>query len=200
MKETWLKLKKNDQIRNMSIAEFFIGMNVSDGALEILMTILIFNSFKTNLNLGIITSTTTILSMIAVNLYGKIYKNKDDRKLILISSIIPVLSVFLLLFSKNNITIIVYNICYVVFTTLLALTREIRLFNLSDSKIVDKNNQCEFFAIREVILNGGRVISYIMLLVAGIIGNQIVLNIVMIILTLSIVAMGISITKVKKVD
>ena len=199
-KKTWLKLKKNDQIRNMSIAEFFIGMNVSDGALEILMTILIFNSFKTNLNLGIITSTTTILSMIAVNLYGKIYKNKDDRKLILISSIIPVLSVFLLLFSKNNITIIVYNICYVVFTTLLALTREIRLFNLSDSKIVDKNNQCEFFAIREVILNGGRVISYIMLLVAGIIGNQIVLNIVMIILTLSIVAMGISITKVKKVD
>ena len=101
VKETWLKLKKNDQIRNMSIAEFFIGMNVSDGALEILMTILIFNSFKTNLNLGIITSTTTILSMIAVNLYGKIYKNKDDRKLILISSIIPVLSVFLLLFSKN---------------------------------------------------------------------------------------------------
>ena len=93
--------------------------------------------------------------------------------------------------AKNNITIIVYNICYVVFTTLLALTREIRLFNLSDSKIVDKNNQCEFFAIREVILNGGRVISYIMLLVAGIIGNQIVLNIVM---------MGISITKVKKVD
>ena len=133
-------------------------------------------------------------------MYGKIYKNKDDRKLILISSIIPVLSVFLLLFSKNNITIIVYNICYVVFTTLLALTREIRLFNLSDSKIVDKNNQCEFFAIREVILNGGRVISYIMLLIAGIIGNQIVLNIVMIILTLSIVAMGISITKVKKVD
>lgn len=38
------------------------------------------------------------------------------------------------------------------------------------------------------------------LLVADIIGNQIVLNIVMIILTLSIVAMGISITKVKKVD
>ena len=43
-----LLLLDNKQIRKMSIVEFFIGMNVSDGALEVLMTILIFNSFKTN--------------------------------------------------------------------------------------------------------------------------------------------------------
>ena len=45
-KQTWNKLKSNKQIRRISIVEFFIGMNVSDGALEILMTILILNSFK----------------------------------------------------------------------------------------------------------------------------------------------------------
>ena len=45
LKNTWNKLKKNKQIRKMSVVEFFIGMNVSNGALEILMTILIFNSF-----------------------------------------------------------------------------------------------------------------------------------------------------------
>ena len=50
-------------------------------------------------------------------------------------------------------TVIIYNVCYVIFTALLTLTREIRLFNLSDSYIVSKENQSEFFLIREVILN-----------------------------------------------
>ena len=95
LKNTFKRLSKNYQIRKMFLVEFFIGMNISDGALVTLMTILIFNSFKTNLNLGIITSITTILSIIFVHLYGKIYKNKDDKNIIIISSIIPVLSVII---------------------------------------------------------------------------------------------------------
>ncbi len=200
LKNTWKKLKNNSQIKKMSIVEFFVGMNVSDGALEILMTILIFNSFKTNLNLGIITSIATILSIVAVHVYGKIYKNRNDKNIIIASSVIPVLSVLLLLIWKNSITIIIYNFCYVIFTSLLTLTREIRLFNISDSNIVNKNNQIEFFAIREGILNCGRIIGYLMLLLAGISGSQLVLNIIMVILTLSILIMGVNIKKIEKFE
>ena len=199
-KQTLNKLKSNKQIRRISIVEFFIGMNVSDGALEILMTILILNSFKTDMNLGIITSITTVLSMICVHLYGKIYKKKNDKGLIIVSSILPVIAVFILLIWRNNITIIIYNICYVIFTSLLTLTREIRLFNISDSHIVDKNNQCEFFALRESILNIGRVMGYTMLLLAGLTGSQLVLSIVMVLLTLSILIMGLNITKIEKFE
>lgn len=200
LKNTWNNLKDNNQIRKTSLVEFLIGMNVSDGALEILMTILIFDSFKTNMNLGIITSITTILSMIFVHIYGKVYKNKDDKIIITISSILPVISVLVLLMWKNNITIIIYNVCYVIFTSLLTLTREIRLFNLADSYIVDKNNQIEFFAIREGILNCGRIFGYLMLLFAGLSGNQLILNIVMVLLTLSILAMGFNIIKIDKFE
>ena len=199
-KQTLNKLKSNKQIRRTSIVEFFIGMNVSDGAIEILMTILILNSFKTDMNLGIITSITTVLSMICVHLYGKIYKKRDDKGLIIVSSILPVIAVFILLIWRNNITIIIYNICYVIFTSLLTLTREIRLFNISDSYIVDKNNQCEFFALREGILNMGRVMGYTMLLLAGLTGSQLVLSIVMVLLTLSILIMGLNITKIEKFE
>lgn len=199
-KKTWNKLKNNEQIKKMFIVEFFIGIGVSGGSLEILMTILIFNSFKTSLNLGIITSITTILSMVFVHLYGKIFKNKDDKIIVIISSIIPVLSLLILLVWENNVTIIIYNVCYVIFTSLLTLTSEIRLFNMSDSYIVDKNNQIEFFAIREGILNCGRIIGYLMLLFAGISGSQLILNIVMISLTLSILIMGINIRKIEKFD
>lgn len=200
LKNAWNKLKTNKQVRRMTLVEFFIGMNASDGALEILITILIFNSFKTNMNLGIITSITTILSMLFVHLYGKIYKKRDDKNIIIISSVIPVMSVLILLLWKNNISIIIYNICYVIFTTILTLTREIRLFNLSDSDIIDKNNQSEFFALREGILNLGRIIGYIFLLIAGISRNIIVLNIVMVILTLSILIMGLNIRKLEKFE
>ncbi len=184
----------------MYIVEFFTGMNISGGALKILTTILIFQSFKTNLNLGIITSITTIISMIIIKIYGKIYKKKNDKNIIIISSILPIISVLILLLWRNNITIIIYNICYIVFTTLLVMTKEIRLFNLSDSKIVDGNNQSEFFAIREGILNFGRIVGYILLLIAGISGSEILLNIIMILLTLSIAIMGLSMIKIEKFE
>lgn len=200
VKQTWNKLKGNKQIQKMSIVEFFVGMNVSDGALEILMTILIFNSFKTNMNLGIITSITTILSMVAIRAYGKVYKNRDDNKFIIFSSILPVISVLTLLLWRNNVTVIIYNICYVIFTKLLSLTRQIRLYNISDSHLVDKNNQCEFFAIREVVLNSGRVTGYTLLLIAGITGNETVFNTIMVILTLSIFAMGLNIRGIDKFE
>ena len=140
------------------------------------------------------------ISMISVKLYGKIYKKKDDKNLIIISSIFPVIAVLILLIWRNNVTIIIYNVCYVVFTSLLTLTREIRLFNISDSHIVDKNNQCEFFALREGILNIGRVVGYVMLLLAGLTGNTVILSIVMFLLTLSILAMGLNIAKIEKFE
>lgn len=164
------------------------------------MTILIFNSFKTDMNLEIITSITTILSMISVKLYGKIYKKKDDKNLIIIFSIFPVIAVFILLIWRNNVTIIIYNVCYVVFTSLLVLTREIRLFNISYSHIIDKNNQCEFLVLREGILNIGRVAGYVMLLLAGLTGSTVILSIVMFLLTLSILAMGLNIAKIEKFE
>jgi len=200
LKKTWRALYNNQQIKKMCIVEFFIGMNVSNGALEILMTILIFNSFKTDMNLGIISSITTILTIIFVNIYGKRYKNRNDNNVIIISSILPVISLFLLLICKNNVTLILYNLCYVIFTSLLALTREIRLFNIADSNIVDKENQTEFFSGRECILNFGRVTGYFMLLLAGITGNQLILNIVIILLTLSILIMGLNIRKIERFE
>lgn len=198
--KTWKEIWKNKQIKKMCLVEFFIGMNLSDGALETVMTILIFNSFKTNMNLGIITSISSILTMICIKLYGKIYKKRDDKKLIVVSSIIPVITLIILLFGRNNYTVILYNFCYVIFTNILTLAREIRLFNLSDSYIIKKENQSEFFSGREAILNLGRIVGYILLLIAGISKNDIVLNIVMVLLTLSILATGLYTRQIDKFE
>ena len=199
LKKAWNELKGDKNIINLSKVEFLSGLNVSDAALEILITILIFNSFKTNLNLGLINSATAILSMGCVNLYGKIYKTRDDKNLLVFASILPVISILTLLIWRNNLTIILYNICYVILTAILTVTREIRLFNISDS-IVSRNNQCEFFAMRELILNLGRITGYILLLIAGLTQSETFLNITMILLSLSILAMGLNIKKLGKFE
>ena len=198
LKKAWLELKKNKQVINCLAGEFFIGMNICNGALETVMVILILNSFKTNINLGIITSIATLLSILVVKIYGLIYNKRDDKKVIIISSIIPVISLIIFLILKKNTTVIIYKFSYVIFAEILSLVRKIKIFNLSNSKIVNKSNQCEFNAIREVTLNVGRVTGYTLLLLAGLTQSAVVLNIVTIILTLSLLVMSINLTKVKK--
>lgn len=198
--KTWKKLKGSGQIRKILAAEFLIGMNINDGALNVLMTILVFNSFKTDMNLGIINSAIAILSALFVFLYGKFFKDKNDKKAIVFSSIIPVLSVILVLALKCDASIVIYSACFTIFTTILAVAREIRIFNAANSKIVGKDNQVEFFAIRECMLNCGRIFGYSLLLLAGICGNETVLNVVMIVLTLSIFTMGMLIKKIEKFE
>lgn len=198
LKKAWLELKKNKQVINCLAGEFFIGMNICNGALEIVMVILILNSFKTNINLGIITSIATLLSILVVKIYGLIYNKRDDKKVIIVSSIIPVISLIIFLILKTNTTVIIYKFSYVIFAEILSLVRKIKIFNLSNSKIVNKSNQCEFNAIREVTLNVGRVTGYTLLLLAGLTQSAVVLNIVTIILTLSLLVMSINLTKVKK--
>lgn len=198
LKKAWLELKKNKQVINCLAGEFFIGMNICNGALETVMVILILNSFKTNINLGIITSIATLLSILVVKIYGLIYNKRDDKKVIIISSIIPVISLIIFLILKTNTTVIIYKFSYVIFAEILSLVRKIKIFNLSNSKIVNKSNQCEFNAIREVTLNVGRVTGYTLLLLAGLTQSVVVLNIVTIILTLSLLVMSINLTKVKK--
>ena len=198
LKKAWLELKKNKQVINCLAGEFFIGMNICNGALETVMVILILNSFKTNINLGIITSIVTLLSILVVKIYGLIYNKRDDKKVIIISSIIPVISLIIFLILKTNTTVIIYKFSYVIFAEILSLVRKIKILNLSNSKIVNKSNQCEFNAIREVTLNVGRVTGYTLLLLAGLTQSAVVLNIVTIILTLSLLVMSINLTKVKK--
>ena len=198
LKKAWLELKKNKQVINCLAGEFFIGMNICNGALETVMVILILNSFKTNINLGIITSIATLLSILVVKIYGLIYNKRDDKKVIIISSIIPVISLIIFLILKTNTTVIIYKFSYVIFAEILSLVRKIKIFNLSNSKIVNKSNQCEFNAIREGTLNVGRVAGYTLLLLAGLTQSAVVLNIITIILTLSLLVMSINLTKVKK--
>lgn len=96
--KTLQKFMKNKQLKKWFLVEFVIGLVISDAALGVLITILILNSFETDMNLGIINSITAIIILVITFLYAKYYKGKNDKNIIIISSILPMISVIFLTF------------------------------------------------------------------------------------------------------
>lgn len=197
------KLLKNKNIINLFKVQFLQGMNVGEGALDVVITILIFNAFKTDLNLGILSSLSSILVIVMQYIYVKKFKNKHDKLIIGICSVIPTLSLILLLFFINNITLTLYYFCYTTFINILTLILNVQLFNISNSKNIKEDNLMEFWSIREVILNLGRITSYILLLVVAIINHDEYLYYLLLLFTLSIGLMSYFFAKInndEKID
>ena len=76
----------------------------------------------------------------------------------------------------------------------------IRLYNVSNTDIINQSNQVEFWTLREISINMGRITSYILLLLVGITKNNMLLNAVMIVLTLFIFILGNVLRKVEKIQ
>ena len=195
--KSFKKMLKNKDIVNIFKVEYFRGMTVSWGALEVVVVVLIFNAFKTDLNLGILSSISSVLMIILQYIYTKKYKDKNDKLVILLCSLIPVISLVFFLKFKSDITVVLYYFCYTAFINVLNLIVSIRLYTLANTKIVKEENEMEFWSIRELILNLGRITSYCLLFVLSKIG-VVFLNYLLIFLTLSIVLMAYYLTKVKR--
>ncbi len=191
-------VKKNKDIKRMMLAEYLTGISVNNSALATIATILIYNAFQTDLNLGIITSISYILQLIVIYLYGKRYKEKSDKNIIILLSIIPMITLGMFLLYPNAVTVIIYNLYFTIFVNLIGIIRSVRLYNISSSGEINRSNQEEFWSIREVCLNLGRTTGFVILLVVGIIADSAVLNIVMIMLTMIILVLGIVLSKVDK--
>ena len=190
-------LIKNKDVVNMFKVEYFKGMNVSSGALEIVVVVLIFNAFRTDLNLGILSSISSIFMLVLQYIYTKKFKNRNDKLMILLYSLIPVISLILFLNFTNNITVVLYYFCYTAFVNVLNFIISIRLYNLSNIKTIREENEMEFWSIRELVLNLGRITSYILLFIIAKIGIE-YLNYLLISLTLTIIFMAYYLSKINR--
>ena len=95
---------------------------------------------------------------------------------------------------------VLYNICFTVFTGLLGMIAEIRSYNICNSNLLDEDKQIEFLAIKELILNIGRVLSYELVIILTFLKIPNALNVLLIILTLMMAYMGYSIGKLNKYE
>lgn len=164
------KLMKNKEHRKLFLVQYLNGMTFSDSALSTAITILIMMSFKTDFNLGVITSLTSLFSLIAIYIYTKKYKNKSDSVPLYFSGIIIFLSMILLILKTSSFTIVIYNVILGIFGAgILNFAYILRLVNTAKEKIVSEE-KAEFWAISELFLNIGRVTGFVLLLFVGILG------------------------------
>ena len=198
--KSYKKFRSNKQTLRSFNSQFLLGMTINSSALEVLLIALVYSTFKSDFNLGVISSLSTVLSIIAIKMYSKIYKNRSDKKIILFVCTLPILLVIIMALYKNNITLVICYVLYMVLIEIIKLTQSVRTDNVANSYIVEKTEQCEYNEIKEIYLNFGRISSFVILLFVAKGGSEFVLNALMIVFSILICSLGINILKIKKFE
>lgn len=195
-----MKLIKNDKnIRTLMLSNIFTGLSVSGSALKMLIMVLIIEFYKTDFNLGVITSIAALISIVLVDLYGRIFRKRNDKIVVFVSCILLIFSLISFIYFRASILLIILYVFYLITSSLLRLMRGVRAYNLSDRKILDGLSS-EYWSFLELFLNLGRILGYSMLFIASIFGGEPGLIIILIILTVCIPISGFLTCKVKKFE
>lgn len=181
-------VKENPQypIKKLYIIEFFKGITVH-GVLSIVISLLIIYEVKTELNLGIWSSFFSICMVISMFIFAKKYDKHNSRFILNICAFSIIISFIMLLLKINMTTIVLYNIIYYVFIKILLSITEIRLFDYSNKPPFEKELNTEYFIFREIFLNLGRVVGYIILLIIGVSKNMEYLKVLFLFTTIALI-------------
>ena len=79
LKKTFQKLLNNSNTKNMLITTFLRGMTISDGSLGVLMTILLFNAYKSDFSLGVVNSIAALVTVVIAYFYSKYFAKRKDN-------------------------------------------------------------------------------------------------------------------------
>lgn len=182
-----LNAHKEYPIKKLYIIEFLKGITVN-GVLSLVVSLLIIYEFKTDLNLGIWTSIFSIAMVITMTLFGKYYTKNKTNPILTVSMLAIIVSFVFILISLNKTTIILYNFIYYIFIQLMYTITVIHLYSYSNKPPFDKEFNTEYFIFREIFLNTGRVVGYLVLLGVGLLHNVQYLKILFIFTTIALAA------------
>lgn len=156
---------------------------IIEDPMSTLVTIITVMTFKTSLNLGILTTIFSICSIIALYLYKRYY-NKNNSKIILaICSTLIFVGAIGLIIDIEKSTLIIYNFACTVSLCIFDVIFNTQKGNLIKECDIGKRN------VEHVMLNGfitdiSRVIGFSFILIAGLINNMIVFKILLLIIAL----------------
>ena len=157
------KTRKNKIINNLYIMEFFNGLSLI-GSLNAIVTLYIVYLFKTDFKLGIITAVFNFVALLTNFLFAKYASYSKFSILISISFILACCGTALFVLMPDKATFIFYNFCCASAVKLFDLTAEVNMFNTANIQVIKRRFKTEYFALREIFLNIGRIVSFSILL------------------------------------
>ena len=144
-------------------------------------------TFKSTLNLGIITTIFTIFSIISVYIFQRVYKNRKPKKIIIISAAMLFISVICLLLKINRTTVIIYNLVNSIFMVLLINYADMKRYNSTeDYKEIKEKYLVEHQVISEIALEVSRILGYSVLFLISLLNNIIYFKCLLLVVTICI--------------
>lgn len=169
--------KKDKRFKQMYKVEFFNGMIYSDGAFAYIVTIYIIKVFSNSFSLGVFTSIFSIVACIIGILFAKCIKKEHYANIIKISMMLTVISLCLMIFKCNAITIIFFNLFKTVSKNIMDLINEKNQADLCNDLKVKKEYKVEYYLVNETHLIIARVISNCLFILMAYINSTLIITI-----------------------
>ena len=172
------KLKKIQKYNLSGIAYGIVESSIS--TLIIIITIM---TFKTSLNLGILTTIFSLCSMLSLLLYNKYYNKNNAKSILSLCSIIVVFGVIGLIINIIKTTLIIYNFCYIITFCIFDVVYNTRKGDLVKECGIEKYRE-EYIGYTSISIGLGRIIGYVLMLIVSFTTNIIYFKTLLAIVTL----------------
>lgn len=159
MKKYFELTNKDKRFKQMYKVEFLNGIVYSEAAFSYIVTIYIIKVFSDSFSLGIFTSIFSVITFIIGILFAKFINKKYYASAIKISMVFTILSLFLMIFKCNAITIVLFNLFQTISKKLKNLITGNNQANLSNYSKIAKEYKTEYWLANETSLVIGRIIS-----------------------------------------
>lgn len=164
--------------------------------IRVLVVIVTIMTFKTSLNLGILTTIFAICSMMSLYIFNKLYRKNYAKLVLSFCSILIVIGVLALIINISKETLILYNFIYSITIYILEV-----MFKIKSDDIVKeysiKNWIVEYHTFIEGFMDIGRITSFLLMLIIGLLNNIIYFKILLLIVTMCIPLYSIIMYKVE---
>jgi len=159
------KIWQSSEMRIFMLMTLFRGIALM-GAQKQLINMLIFENYGSEFQLGKITSIIAILTITLFWLFGRFSSEKHYRKILIFGTTIQLIAVIALMIRTNSMTITIINFT---FTAVFGIMSSI-IENYTYNKYVNKYQESkpEFLVSYEIIINFGRIISWLFVIVSSI--------------------------------
>lgn len=156
-------------------------------------------TFKTSLNLGILTTVFSIFSMISLYLFNKLYQKKYSKKLLSCCATLIVLGVICLMVDINKTTLIIYNFTYNITIYILEVMFKIKAEDVVKEYDIEKWI-VEYHTFTEGFMEIGRITGFSLMLIAGLLNEILYFKLLLLIVTICIPIYAITMYKVEKTN
>ncbi len=172
----FLELTINDKkFKEMYLVEFLTGLTYSEGAFSYIVTIYIIKVFSDSFSLGVFTSIFSLITCLIGTMFAKVIRKEYYASVIKFSMILTIISLFLMIFRCNAVTIILFNFFQTISKSILDLVNGINQSNLSNDDKVKNEYKVEYWLMNENSLVISRIISNLLFILMAFINPQLII-------------------------